>query len=164
MDSRRVVFILILLMLIIAGMIFYAALPRLIPATPVETETPEPVVVPTPVAPEPVADAPLSERVVISAPSPGATVAKVFTITGKAPGPWYFEASFPIIITDAAGNKIATSHGEAQGDWMTTELVPFTAKVDVGAYTGPATINLLRDNPSGLPENDDSVSLNVVVQ
>lgn len=166
MDSRRVVFVLIVLMLIIAGMVFYAALPRLIPPSSVpvdDTPTPAPAPATTTKPSEPAASS-LSAQVVVDTPAMGAKVGHVFTITGKAPGPWYFEASFPIIVTDAEGNKIATSHGQAQGDWMTTALVPFTAQVDVGAYTGPATINLLRDNPSGLPENDDSIARDVVIQ
>lgn len=167
MDSRRVVFVLIVLMLIIAGMVFYAALPRLIPPNSVpvdDTAVQAPPPTPTTTTPAPAADAPLSRSVTIETPASGAKVGHTFTITGKAPGPWYFEATFPIIVTDAAGNKIATSHGQAQGDWMTTGLVPFAAQVDVGAYKGPAMVNLLRDNPSGLPENDDSVALDVVVQ
>jgi len=42
--------------------------------------------------------------------------------------------------------------------------VPFTAQVTVEDYSGPATLVLLKDNPSGLPENDDSVSFSVVIQ
>lgn len=131
------------------------------PVATTTTTSPQPSPKP---APQPVPGGPLSEQVVVTSPTAGATVGKTFTITGKAPGNWYFEASFPIIVSDADGNKIATSHGQAQGDWMTTNLVPFTASVNVGSYTGKATVNLLRDNPSGLPENDDSTSFDVVVQ
>ncbi len=105
----------------------------------------------------------LSQQITLDAPATQ-QVGKKFAVSGKAPGPWYFEASFPIFVTDAQDNKIATSYGQAQGDWMTTELVPFTAQIDVGAYTGPATVHLLRDNPSGMPENDDSASFQVMIQ
>lgn len=164
-----------LALLVVAVLLFFAGMyvqqqyPHLFTflATPTQSAATTTPAVPTPTpkpTPQPSPTAPLSARVVITAPTAGATVGKTFTITGKAPGSWYFEASFPIIVSDADGNKIATSHGQAQGDWMTTNVVPFTASVDVGSYTGKATVNLLRDNPSGLPENDDSTSFEVVIQ
>jgi hypothetical protein len=151
--------------LFLGGMYFQAQYPRgfSLPAGKQQVATTTPSPAPNP-EPKPKPGAPLSARVTVESPKEGAAVGKTFTITGKAPGNWYFEASFPIIISDKDGNKIGTSHGQAQSDWMTTELVPFTAKVDVGSYAGKATVNLLRDNPSGLPENDDSTSFDVVVQ
>jgi len=41
--------------------------------------------------------------------------------------------------------------------------VPFRVTLDVGAYSGPATLVLKRDNPSGLPENDASISVPIEV-
>lgn len=123
-------------------------------------ETPAPI---QPQAPALTTNGPLSQQITLDAPATQ-QAGKKFAVSGKAPGPWYFEASFPIFVTDAQDNKIATSYGQAQSDWMTTDLVPFTAQIDVGAYTGPATVHLLRDNPSGMPENDDSASFQVVIQ
>jgi len=34
----------------------------------------------------------------------------------------------------------------------------------VGGYTGPATLILIRDNPSGLPEHDDSLPIPIVIR
>ncbi|MCE9540956.1 Gmad2 immunoglobulin-like domain-containing protein [Candidatus Kaiserbacteria bacterium] len=108
---------------------------------------------------------PLSAQVLVTSPARNAIVEKVFVISGTAPGPWYFEASFPIKVIDANGNVIANTHGQAQGDWMTTGLVTFTATASTtAAYSGPATVVLMRDNPSGLPENDDSVSVPVTIK
>lgn len=164
MSSRVVIVFLLLIIAVLAGMVWFQARPVAEPQ-PVSTEDWSATST-TPAAKEPTPDstAPLSSRVVVSAPKEGATVPGKFSISGKAPGPWYFEASFPIIVTDADGTKIATSHAQAQGDWMTEKDVPFTASVDVGSYQGAATVNLLKDNPSGLPENDDSTSFEVVVQ
>ncbi len=152
----------LLLLVALGAMIFYGSIPRIAPLSVPEIPS---VVheVPTPV-PQPTPGTPLSSKVLVTSPKSGATVGSTFSITGKAPGNWYFEASFPIIVSDVDGNKITTSHGQAQGEWMTTELVPFTAMIDVGNYRGKATVNLLRDNPSGLPENDDSTSFDVVIQ
>jgi len=89
-------------------------------------------------------------------------------ISGKARGPWYFEASFPISIMDADGKIIGAGHAEATADWMTTEYVPFTATV---TYMLPANtkdkkgaVILSKDNPSGLPENDDAFAIPITFQ
>lgn len=108
---------------------------------------------------------PLSKKVTVTSPKPNATVGKTFTVAGTAPGPWFFEASFPIQVRGADNQILATTPAQAQGEWMTTELVTFTANIAIsGSYTGPATLILLKDNPSGMPENDDSVSFPITIQ
>lgn len=108
---------------------------------------------------------PLHNRVVVTSPKSGETVGHTLTISGEAPGNWYFEASFPIKVTTPEGDRIGSGHADAQSDWMTIAQVPFTATIDLNmAYSGPATIALLKDNPSGLPENDDSIEVSIVVQ
>ncbi len=110
-------------------------------------------------------DAPLSARVVVDTPQKNSAVSQSFTISGSAPGPWYFEASFPIQIRDAENTLIGRGIAQAQGEWMTENLVPFTATVSIeGGYHGPADMVLLRDNPSGLPENDDSVTIPIRIE
>lgn len=104
-----------------------------------------------------------SPMVKIVSPRAGDIVAQTFIVSGKARGNWYFEASFPLEVLDTNGNTIAQSHAQAQGDWMTTEYVPFEGKIIITNYTGPATLILHKDNPSGLPEHDDSISIPIVV-
>ena len=106
----------------------------------------------------------VSENVKVSSPRQSAAVLKTFTVIGEARGTWYFEASFPIFIIDANGVKVGQGIAQAAESWMTEDFVPFTAQVTVEDYSGPATLVLLKDNPSGLPENDDSVSFSVVIQ
>lgn len=109
--------------------------------------------------------APLHERVHVGVPASGATVGKTFSVSGEAPGNWYFEASFPVEVRDAGGNKIGQAVARAEGEWMTTEQVPFKAEVTLSSdYHGPATLVFLRDNPSDLPENDDSLEVPVILQ
>ena len=118
---------------------------------------------PTPVTPP--ANQPLSTKVIVSSPQPHTSVGATFVVTGKAPGNWFSEATFPIQVKDKDGNVIARTHASAQGEWMTTNLVTFTSTVNIdGTYKGPATLALLRDNPSGLPENDDAVEVSIVIQ
>ncbi len=86
-------------------------------------------------------------------------------VAGSAPGNWFFEASFPIQVRDKDNNKIAQGVAQAQGEWMTTEQVSFTSTITLSTpYSGPATLVLMRDNPSGLPENDDALEIPIVIQ
>lgn len=133
------------------------------PINPTDTTTKPKKV---PVAPKPVVDArPLSAKVTVATPAKNAKVTHALTISGKAPGPWFFEASFPVQVRDAQDAIIGRTVAQAHGEWMTEALVDFTATVPIDAsYHGPATLVLLRDNPSGLPENDDSVSIPIIVE
>lgn len=105
-----------------------------------------------------------SENINISSPLPNTTVTRTIFVRGEARGTWYFEASFPLEVLDKNGNSVAVSYATAQGDWMTTELVPFEGTITVQNYSGPATLVLRKDNPSGLPEYDDSVSFPIIIQ
>ena len=100
----------------------------------------------------------MSDLIIVDNPAPGQAVSSPLTITGKARGTWYFEADFPIKLFDANGNLIASHYGQAQGEWMTEDFVPFIAEIIFeNPVTETGTIVLEKDNPSGLPENDDSL-------
>lgn len=135
--------------------------------------TPTPVSAPTITSPSDVVQPtttmsttpqPLHARVTVTSPKSGAVVKKTFVVAGSAPGNWFFEASFPVQVRDKDNSKIGQAIAQAQGDWMTTDLVTFTATITVSNYSGPATLVLLRDNPSGLPENDDALEIPIVVK
>ena len=93
---------------------------------------------------------------------PNQTVSSPLTIKGEAPGPWFFEASFPVSILDEDGNQLAIVPAQAIGEWMTTAYVPFsvTLTFDPGTST-EGTILFEKDNPSGLPEHAGSVTVPV---
>lgn len=156
MNSKSMWGIVIVLLIVIGAMAWLWAKPVEAPSTDVATTTP--VVTDTPDS------TPLNARVVIDAPKSGATVPSTFTVTGKAPGPWYFEASFPVQVRDQDNNKVGQGIATALTDWMTTDDVAFKADITVTSYKGPATLVLMRDNPSGMPENDDSVEIPIVIQ
>ena len=108
---------------------------------------------------------PLHTKVEVTSPVSGASVEKTFDVKGEAPGNWFFEASFPIQVRDKDDNVIGRGHGSAQGDWMTESQVAFATTLHIdGNYSGPATLILLRDNPSGLPEKDDSLEIPIVIK
>lgn len=101
-------------------------------------------------------------KIVISSPVSGARIASPVSLVGKAIGTWFFEASFPIEVLDAAGIVIGQGHAEAQGNWMTEDFVPWTASVSFAS--GSSTSGFIRfekDNPSGDPARDEHVDVPV---
>src|SRR3989339_34426 len=87
--------------------------------------------------------------IVVDIPHTNQEISSPFTITGKARGTWYFEGSFPIQLFDNQGNKLADSYAMSQGEWMTTEFVPFTSTLtfDIGEATSGILV-IKNDNPS----------------
>jgi hypothetical protein len=81
-------------------------------------------------------------------------------ISGSARGNWYFEASFPVQVLDSDGTVLGSGTGQAQGEWTTTNYVPFIGEISFTKPKGKTgSIVFKKDNPSGLPANDDSVSI-----
>lgn len=105
----------------------------------------------------------LAGRVSVITPKPNSHVAKYFSVTGKAPGNWYFEASFPVEVQKLDGEVIAQVPAQALTDWMTTDDVAFKADIKVSGYSGPAKLVLKRDNPSGLPQYEESISVPITI-
>lgn len=98
----------------------------------------------------------------VTAPLPGSLVRSPLTVRGEARGNWYFEASFPMKLLDGNGKELAVSHAQAQGEWMTTEFVPFVGTISFSVPTTPTgTLVLEKDNPSGLPGNAAEVRIPV---
>jgi len=80
-------------------------------------------------------------------------------IDGEARGSWYFEGVFPVELRDAKGKLISSAQAEAISDWMTDNFVPFNAKLTfLLPETATGTLILKKDNPSGLPQNDESMT------
>lgn len=105
----------------------------------------------------------IEDLISIDTPTINSAVSSPLTISGKARGYWFFEASFPIELQDAEGKRIAMAPAQAQGEWMTEEFVPFSLSLTFPAQTpgSKGTVILHKDNPSGEPANDRSVSIPV---
>ncbi len=89
-------------------------------------------------------------------------VASPLTIEGMARGYWYFEASFPVELRDGNGKVLASGPATARTDWMTEEFVPFSITLTFARpVTATGTLILHKDNPSGLPENDNELRIPV---
>lgn len=103
------------------------------------------------------------EHVIVAQPRPNTDIISPLSFSGKARGTWFFEASFPVHVKDANGNILGTGIAQAQGEWMTTDFVPFSGTVEFAASaTDGGTVVFQKDNPSGLPEHDASVTVPVV--
>ncbi len=88
-------------------------------------------------------------------------------IEGQAKGNWYFEASFPIKITNSKGAILGQGLAKAIGDWMSTSTVPFSADITFVVHLSPNAsttgyIVFSKDNPSDIPANGDSFKIPVV--
>ncbi len=108
-----------------------------------------------------------ADKININQPLPNATVTSPLVVTGQARGTWFFEASFPVFLTDWDGKIITQGIAQAQSDWMTTEFVPYTATLTYvlePSYSNRGTLILKKDNPSGLPENDDALEIPVLLK
>ncbi|MDZ4673053.1 MAG: Gmad2 immunoglobulin-like domain-containing protein [Gemmatimonadota bacterium] len=121
-----------------------------------------PAAPPPSVAPARTATSTTDARIQVTSPIPGQAVASPLTVTGRARGNWYFEASFPVELRTVDGRVLAQTTATAQGEWMTENFVPFIATLDYTATSAiDALVVLKRDNPSGLPANDAQVSVPV---
>jgi len=99
-----------------------------------------------------------TDLIKIDSPRPNTIVTSPLEITGEARGTWYFEASFPVKLFDGNGVQLAIIPAQAQSDWMTENFVPYKATLEFEIPTTATGILVLeKDNPSGLPENADSL-------
>ena len=124
---------------------------------------------PQPATPEDAGNAAQNAHlIVLDNPRPNQTITSPLTVTGQARGDWFFEASFPVVLVDWDGRIIAQGIATAKGDWMTADFVPFEATltfaVDKNAYSNRGALILKKDNPSGLPQNDDALEVPVVIK
>lgn len=106
----------------------------------------------------------------VSSPAGMAVISSPLVLRGQARGNWFFEASAPVTLVNWDGLIIAEGIITADGEWMTTEFVPFSSTLN---FTSPykagdpefmkrGTLIFQKDNPSGLPENDDAVEIPVL--
>lgn len=98
-------------------------------------------------------------------PRPNQVIKSPLVVQGEARGYWFFEASFPVYLTDWDGLIIAEGIATAKSEWMTEDFVPFEATlnftVNPEVYSKRGTLILKKDNPSGLPEHDDALEIPV---
>lgn len=111
--------------------------------------------------------APISEYkdlIKVTTPMPGDEITSPLIIKGEARGMWFFEGDFPVVLTNWDGLIIAEGYASSEGEWMTEEYVPFTATINFEKpdFGEKGTVILQKDNPSGLPENDDAFEFDII--
>lgn len=103
-----------------------------------------------------------NDKIKVETPLTDSLVQSPLKIKGEARGIWYFEASFPVKLIDGSGKILASAPAQAQEDWMTEDWVPFELTLNFDApQSASGVLVLQKDNPSGLPANDDSISVPV---
>jgi hypothetical protein len=113
---------------------------------------------------------PKPDLITVTSLEPGAIINSPLEIRGEARGYWFFEADFPVVLTNWDGLIIAEGIATAAEPWMTEDFVPFSVTL---SFTSPYTpsdpdfmargsLILQKSNPSGLPENDDALELPVL--
>ena len=108
-----------------------------------------------------------ADMIRVTSPLPMGVVQTGVSLKGEARGNWFFEASAPVTLVNWDGLIIADGIITADGDWMTTEFVPFSGELTVTSPYKPGDPDFMKrgalifkkDNPSGLPENDDALEI-----
>ena len=96
-------------------------------------------------------------------PQPNQAIESPLVVSGEARGFWYFEASFPVKLYDNDNSELAAGIAQAQGEWMTENYVPFIATLEfIAPESNIGFLVLEKDNPSGLPENDDELRIPIL--
>ncbi len=111
-----------------------------------------------------------AESIVVESPAGMAVITSPLSLKGKARGNWFFEGSAPVTLVDWDGKIIAQGTVTAEGEWMTTDFVPFVGTLEfISPYTAGdqdfmkrGSLIFKKDNPSGLPENDDALEIPVL--
>jgi len=103
--------------------------------------------------------------IIVNSPKLGESVNSPLNISGMARGTWFFEASFSAVLTDWDGLIIGNAIVQTNEDWMTEEMIPFSAILafdeEVERYSSMGNLILQKSNPSGLPEYDDALEFPV---
>ena len=96
---------------------------------------------------------------------PGAKLFGVVSYTGAVKGGYFFEANILVNILDANKKILKMGNAMATTDWMTAEAVSFGGTLDfTNLPKGSGFIEIHNDNASGLPENDKSVLIPIVIE
>lgn len=163
-KHRVTIILLILLSLTLVGLLVYRMnATRVGQIRPVTDETKLREKTPTPTQES--SPTTYKDLVEIFSPLPNSVISLSSPVTnlevkGRARGTWFFEASFPVKLLNTTGDTIATGIAQADGEWMTTEFVGFTATLSIRStinQTGViGALVLQKDNPSGEPEQEDT--------
>ncbi len=96
---------------------------------------------------------------------PNSKVHGVVSYRGGIKNNYFFEANIRINVLDMNKKVLKSDFATATTEWMTSGPVSFEGSFDFsGLPKGPAYFEIQNDNPSGLPENDKSILIPIVVE
>lgn len=118
----------------------------------------------------PPANAPKTEAPVATAPAASSDIVvdnvtfnqrltSPFTVTGRAPGTWYFEAVFQARLVAADGTVIAEGPAQTQSDWMTEAPVPFAATFTFSVPSDTKATLILAEDMYGSEDHPDATRI-----
>jgi hypothetical protein len=103
-----------------------------------------------------------TSEIVVDSPLTNEFMTSPWVVEGRAKGPWFFEAIFPVRLLNGEGEEIARTSAQAQSDWQTSTFVPFKAEIEFDRVTtATGTLILEKSNSSGLVENDLKIEIPV---
>lgn len=119
-------------------------------------------------APVPAGDVAPDERIKykkpdITQPMRNEQIISPLTIAGTVPPGWMFEGTFPIRLVSDTNTVLAEGSATEieKGSWQSGKPVRFMATLTFVAKGTKPKIILVKDNPSGLPANDETFELPV---
>ena len=84
--------------------------------------------------------------------------------SGSVKGGYFFEANILVNILDADKNAILKNYASAKSEWMTSDPVIFEGTLDLSNLSaGLYYLEIHNDNASGLPENDKSILIPIII-
>lgn len=86
------------------------------------------------------------------------TIGNALVIGGRIKGGWFFEGQLPVKLLDAKGNPVSEGMAVAKSEWMTEDWVSFEVSFP-NTDMQKGSLLLSKDNPSGLPQNNNSISV-----
>lgn len=106
-----------------------------------------------------------SEDLVSFSVEKGEEVSGILNVTGSVSGGYFFEGNILVNILDSNKKLLKSGNGNAKGEWMTSGPVGFDAVLDFTKLPkGRAYIEIHNDNASGLPENDKSILIPIIIK
>lgn len=99
-------------------------------------------------------------RIFVYLPQKDSLVHSPVYVLGEVPGDWSFEAQFPVRLLNQQGAVVSQAPARVLGEWTTSSLVPFYAELTFNSsQIGSGELVLQKDNPSGLKQNDDKLTI-----
>lgn len=123
-----------------------------------------PTAAPTPIITSTPTPTNISKQIQLDNLKPNDSITSPLTIKGKIDSSWMFEGVFPIMLLDNKRNLIVQTQGQqtVPGSWTQPGMIDFQAKLNFKTNDSAGFLVFKKDNPSGLPENDQLFEIPVV--